>query len=1065
MKKKAYLKDCRKMFKNNFTRFISIVLIIILGTAFFVGMNAVAPAMEDDAEKYMKENNIFDISLSSNLGYKEEDIEKFKEDADVKEIQGVFLYDVLTLYDKKDVTLRLFSSDKESDINKSKILDGRNIEKDNECLICSRLKDMYGYNIGDKIKVYRTDDTNLDDYIKYTEYEIVGVAQNPAYISKFYGNTTLLTGELNSYIIVDKQVFNMKDYTTVYIKLDIDENINKFSDEYKKELEDKLDKIKSIDKEIAQNKFDKLYKEKEKEVLDYASQIEKTEQYIEKLYSKINASQKEIDDNIVNVSKAVSQYYHSEKIYIKMLERKNTLFNLYSDLDTSKIQKSNLEKDINTLKPKVINLRNELESLNYKIEKNLYELYSLNDEETRFVEINKELNEMYYEYNSKNNEYKNLNTQYENKLQQYENTKENVSNIESQIKEKQLKLYNSFTALEDLIGGINNPELVKSVQIIKTSQEKLNDKIEQLDSKNIKPKIQNAKEELAKASEELNQFKIVETITPLYENTGFKSLKEDLSKIAIMGKIFPVMFFVVAALVTITTISRMIEKDRSSLGTLKALGYKKTTIMTRYIIYSLSAAILGTLIGALIGSILIVQILFVSYGSLYDLPDLETNINILYTSVSLIIALISTVLVTVILTLKALKENAAELMRPKTVKKVKGIFLEKIPFIWKNLSFLFKICFRNIFRYKQRLLMTIIGIAGCTALIYSGLGLQSSINEISDKQFKDIRKLSLEVYLQKELEEEKVNEIKDFIKEQEYIKDLTPIMQKTFTVGANENKKDVFYIVADANEIHKYIGLQTRNSQEEIELNDDGVILTEKLANILEIKVGEKIKIIVADGIESTVKVIGITENYLYNYVYMTPKMYERVYGNNIQYNAFFANVNKELSDDEEVKLANKLKENENISAIIIEKNLNKEFQTSLTSLMSIVILFVGCASLLSFTVLINLNNINIEERTRELSTIKLLGFYKKELESYVFRENIILTILGTVLGLGLGIGILGHIIQSAEVETIFLSKDISIINLGIASLMTLLFTLITNWIMKKKLKNINMIDSLKSVE
>ncbi len=240
-------------------------------------------AIKTTVEKYMKENNIFDISLSSNLGYKEEDIEKFKEDADVKEIQGVFLYDVLTLYDKKDVTLRLFSSDKESDINKSKILDGRNIEKDNECLICSRLKDMYGYNIGDKIKVYRTDDTNLDDYIKYTEYEIVGVAQNPAYISKFYGNTTLLTGELNSYIIVDKQVFNMKDYTTVYIKLDIDENINKFSDEYKKELEDKLDKIKSIDKEIAQNKFDKLYKEKEKEVLDYASQIEKTEQYIEKL--------------------------------------------------------------------------------------------------------------------------------------------------------------------------------------------------------------------------------------------------------------------------------------------------------------------------------------------------------------------------------------------------------------------------------------------------------------------------------------------------------------------------------------------------------------------------------------------------------------------------------------------------------------------------------------------------------------------------------------------------------------------------------------------------------------
>lgn len=531
-----------------------------------------------------------------------------------------------------------------------------------------------------------------------------------------------------------------------------------------------------------------------------------------------------------------------------------------------------------------------------------------------------------------------------------------------------------------------------------------------------------------------------------------------------MGRIFPVMFFVVAALVTITTITRMIEEDRKNIGTLKALGYSKKTIISRYILYSLAAAIMGVLLGTIIGSTLIVQILFVSYSSLYDLPNLKTTINLYYTGISLLISLIATVFVTIIITSKSLKENAASLMRPKATKEGKNILLERIPFLWKRFDFLFKICFRNIFRYKRRLLMTLVGIAGCTALIYAGLGLQSAINGIGEKQFKDIRKLSMEVYFQKEINGEDLKQVEEHIKNQKYVKDITPVSQQTLTVEANDNTKDVFYIGISGEEINKYMGLQERKTQEKIELNDNGVVITEKLANILEVKVGEKIKII--DGsVNASVKVTGITENYLYNYVYLTPKMYERIYGREIKYNEMFVNLTEDLSEDEEVELGNKLKENDKIASTVLQKNLNKEFQTSLGSLMTIVILFIGCASLLSFTVLINLNNINIEERKRELATIKLLGFYKKELESYVFRENIILTIFGTILGLGLGMGILGIIIQSAEVETIFLAKDINIINLGVSSVITICFTLITNFLMKKKIKNINMIDSLKSIE
>ena len=564
--------------------------------------------------------------------------------------------------------------------------------------------------------------------------------------------------------------------------------------------------------------------------------------------------------------------------------------------------------------------------------------------------------------------------------------------------------------------------------------------------------------------DELNKFKVVSEETPLYENSGFKSLKEDLKKIAIMGKIFPVMFFVIAALVTITTITRMIEEDRKNIGTLKALGYSKRTIISRYIIYSMLAGVLGTVLGTAIGSTLIVEILFISYSSLYDLPNLVFNINWNYTLISLGISLISTAVVATIITMKEIKENTAELMRPKTATTGKSILLEKIPFIWKKLDFLFKICFRNIFRYKRRLLMTLVGIAGCTALIYAGLGLQSSINSISNKQFKDIRKLSMEIYLQGDVNSEEVTEIEEFIKKQNHIKEVTPVSQKSFTVQANGNSKDVFYIAISGEEVDKYIGLDNRKTKEKIELNDEGVVLTEKLANILETDVGGKIEITDGD-VKTSVKVIGITENYLYNYVYFTPNVYERIYGKDIAYNEIFANTTEELAEEEEVNLADALKQNEKIASTVLEKNLEGEFKTSLGSLMSIVILFIGCASILSFTVLVNLNNINIEERKRELATIKLLGFYQKELESYVFRENLILTILGTIFGLILGMGILGIVIQAAEVETIFLVKDINLINLLISTIITISFTLITNLFMKKKIKNINMIDSLKSIE
>lgn len=1062
--KKAYFKDSKKMFKNNLVRFISIVLIIMLGTAFFIGMNSVSPAMEQVALKYIKEQNISDISLASSLGYKEEDIEKFKQNEHVTEVKGEYTYDALTSFGEKDIVVRFSGINDDSEINKNDISEGRTVENDNECLISSRLNTMYDYEIGDKIKVYRKDDTDLEDYLKYTEFEIVGITRNPIYLSKFYGNTTLLTGELNGYIMIKEEAFNLEEYTTVNIKLDIDENINKFSDEYKEKNSEILKEIEEINNNISTEKYNEVYEEYDKKINEAEEAIKKVEQALDGMQLNITKSQLQINQEIVNISANIATYYNSNNLYEKNLERANSISNSYANLDELKDKKESLDDACSELKYKTINLKSELEELENKIDKNLYEIYALNNEELKFVNLNKENNKLYYEYNQKNSEYESISKEYEAKTQELEETNKSIEDTNAQIDNLQNELYSAFNGQTDLTYGVGNQNLILQAEGIKQGIEDLNQAKNGLEEQNAEEKIQNAKKLLNDKKDELNKFKVVSEETPLYENSGFKSLKEDLKKIAIMGKIFPVMFFVIAALVTITTITRMIEEDRKNIGTLKALGYSKKTIISRYIIYSMLAGVLGTVLGTAIGSTLIVEILFISYSSLYDLPNLVFNINWNYTLISLGISLISTAVVATIITMKEIKENTAELMRPKTATTGKSILLEKIPFIWKKLDFLFKICFRNIFRYKKRLLMTLVGIAGCTALIYAGLGLQSSINSISNKQFKDIRKLSMEIYLQGDVNSEEVTEIEEFIKKQNHIKEVTPVSQKSFTVQANGNSKDVFYIAISGEEADKYIGLDNRKTKEKIELNDEGVVLTEKLANILEIDVGGKIEITDGD-VKTSVKVIGITENYLYNYAYFTPNVYERIYGKDIAYNEIFANTTEELSEEEDVELADALKQNEKIASTVLEKNLEGEFKTSLGSLMSIVILFIGCASILSFTVLVNLNNINIEERKRELATIKLLGFYQKELESYVFRENIILTILGTIFGLILGMGILGIVIQAAEVETIFLVKDINLINLLISTIITISFTLITNLFMKKKIKNINMIDSLKSIE
>ena len=1062
--KSAYLKDSKKMFKNNIGRFCSIVLIIMLGTSFFIGMNAISPEMKKTAEKYMKDKNIYDYALESNLGYKKEDVKKFEDIKNIEKAQGVYSYDALASFDQKDIVVRVSSMNSDIKMNENYIEDGRKIEKDNECYISTRLKQMYNYDIGKKIKVYRKDKDNINDALKITEFEIVGIVKNPIYLSTFYGTTQLLTGELNSFLFVKEEAFKMKDYTTVYLKSDIDENIKRFSSKYKKENKKILKDIEKVNKNIAKSKFDKIINDNSKKIAEAEGKIKSVEDSINEKYLILKNSQLQINKAITSISYYVAKYYKSENIYNRYKEKEVNLSNLYTNISNLSGEKHRLETRNEELKKYLNVLKTEINDIQNGVEKNLYEIYNLEDESNKFVDLSKKNYQLNNEYIQKNTQYQNLNAEYESNKQKIQDTNKKLENFEEQKNRLQNELYVSFDSLQDLIDNIGDNNLKYQFSQVRSGKEELNKAKTEFTNQNIDEKIKNAKKEIDDKKEELNKFKYVIATTPLYESSGFKALKEDIAKMSLMGKIFPVVFFIVATLVTITTITRMIEEDRKNIGVFKALGYRKEIIVRRYLIYSLLAGLIGALLGTIIGSLVILDVLYVSYGDMYDLPELSNKFNLFYIMISFIVSLLSTVLVTWIVTIKALKEKTADLLRPQIRTTRKEILLEKIPFLWNKCSFLYKICFRNIFRYKKRLFMTLIGIAGCTALIYAGLGLQSAVNSIGNIQFSKVRPVDIEIYLNGELEPKEVEELEKDIRQKQHIKETTPVRQQSITAKANNYSKDVFYIAVSSKEIGKYMNLKNRKTSETIKLDDEGVILTEKLAILLDVQVDDKITV-KDGGVDATLKVTGITENYLYNYIFFTPNVYERIYGKEIKYNEVFVNTSKELTEKEEIDLSDKLKENDKIASMSFRDNLEKEFKTSLSGLMIIVILFIGCASLLSFTVLVNLNNINIEERKRELSTIKLLGFYEKELESYVFRENIILTILGTLLGLILGMGILGVIIQAAEVETIFLVKDINYINLVVSIVITILFTLITNFAMRKKIKNIDMIDSLKSIE
>lgn len=547
---------------------------------------------------------------------------------------------------------------------------------------------------------------------------------------------------------------------------------------------------------------------------------------------------------------------------------------------------------------------------------------------------------------------------------------------------------------------------------------------------------------------------------------SFRDYESSANRMKAIATVFPLFFIIVAGLVCLTTMTRMVEEERGLIGTYKALGYGKATIALKYVIYAFLASLTGAVIGCAAGLRLFPYIIYESWNIIYQMPAIKYASHTILS----VVAVASLILVTLIATLYScyneLSEVPSALMRPKAPKNGKKILLEHT-FIWKHLSFTKKVTMRNIFLYKKRFFMTVIGIAGCGALITAGFGIKDSVQSIIDNQYGQIIHYDNILVFNKNADSDARNNLSDKISSDEYYK--SSLMDYAYTAevkipGSSDDYSTEITVVNDTSAYMDYVTFRTRRSKKTIELDDSGVIISEKLAKDLNVKEGDNVLIHDEDNKQATVKVSGVMEMYINNYIFMTSEYYSQVFGYTPDNNRILGILTSDGDDIQSVIGDRYLTDNNVKSLTFVKANITR-FENMIQSLDLVTWVLIISAGMLAFVVLYNLTNVNISERIREIATIKVLGFYDREVGEYVYRENIILTLIGGVFGLLLGMALHAYIMTTIELDGVMFGTKINISSFLISYGITILFSLLINIFMYPSLKKIPMVESLKSVE
>lgn len=1053
--------------KKSFGRYFAILAIIALGVAFFSGLKITQSVMVHSADVYLKDLQFYDYRLVSTLGFTEENVEALAEKEDVRAAEGAISAEVLYKDAGENERVIKMHSITEK-VNKLKLVAGEMPQSADECVVDSVLFSEDA--IGSKLVLSENNTTDDLDKFAYKEYTITGLVQSPCYIQFERGNTSIGNGRISGFAYILKDGFAVDYDTEIYIKFDEDYDI--YSDEYDSYMDAKEADWEAYTKEQADIRYEKIVKDAQDELDEKKEELEEkraeAEAELESAKQQLTDGETEISDGKNQIASAKTELSAKAS---ELQSGKDALSSKAAELESASQQisgqesalaakKAEYEQGLNAYlaaKQQVTDQRNSLEAAKAQLMENTpgYEemLAQIEAGLTEVAGAEAELNAKNAELEAAAGQLSSAESQLAAAKQQIEDGKNALAAAEAELTDGENQLAAAKEQIEEKEDQLEAAETELADGLLQY-QEKQSEFDEQM---------QDADDQIADAQSKIDEIEKPETyVLDRNTNVGYVCLKNDSGVVKGIANVFPVFFFLVAALICMTTMNRMVEEQRTQIGVLKALGFSEGKIMGKYLFYSGSAAISGTLIGYVLGIHFFPLVIITAYGIVYKMGGIYYVSDLPLALVSLTVAVLCSAGTTWLSCHKELKEVAADLMRPKAPKAGKRVFLEHVPFIWKRLKFLQKVSVRNIVRYKKRFFMMVIGISGCTALLVMGFGVRDSVVAVADQQYEEIQLYDIGVTLKAgKMPGEADLKSLDSVLEKENAAGMYA-MEKTIDLVTDKGTKSIHMVaVENPDEVGDFISLHTKK-QEPIAYPKEGeAVLSKKVAETYAVKKGDTILLRDSDNNEMHLKVTGICENHIYNYVYIAPESYEKQIGDVV-----FKNVYVRLPDASDIhEVSAALMKADGVTAVTVNSDMLSRISQMMSCMNYIVIIIIICAGALAFIVLYNLNNINITERVREIATIKVLGFYPKETASYVFRENMVLTAIGCGLGLILGKWFHRFVMGEIQIDMVSFNVQINAVSYLFSVLLTMGFAWIVNCMMTGKLERINMAESLKSID
>lgn len=1010
MVKRILWKDIRQTLSGSIGRFVSIVCLMALGSFALVGLKVAGPDMQATGAEFYGRNNLADVTVVSTYGLSEDDKDVIGRADGVRGIEYGYFKDVVIK--GTDSSMRVFS--KPEYISTYDVVEGRMPKRQGEIVL--DLNQRSAFAVGSTLDVTEKADISGSTVLRHHRFEVVGFVRASEIVSGLnMGQSTSGSGTLTSYAVAMPSEFDSEVTMIARIVYNDTEHLNYWTDDYR----------------------DRIQKHKDQLVKLLAGQPEARESSIrEQQQEKIDQARQQVKDSEQQLDDARTQL----ELTKTMLDQAAAMLNKMERVGTTGAVYEQLKQRYETV----------LGQYNTSVQ---------------------EYNERLEEYNNGLQQYQDGVNQLEQGSQEYQNNADNLAQASNLIANKQAQLGQvASQAGSTAVDGAE--QLIEGQRSIEKAEEEYESKLAEFNSN--KPKAEKKIAE-AKTRIELAQEQADNLTVPAYSvsgrregltSQGYRVYMVIVNIIGKLANIFPIFLYFVAALVTFTTMGRMVDEERTNSGTLKALGYTNGDVMLKFTVYGFTASTIGTVIGVLAGHTVLPLIVEHAYSSGFTMPSIKLGFHPWVTLVSFLLAWMSAVVPTWIVASRELREKPAALLLSKPPAKGSKIFLERVTPIWNRLNFTRKVTARNIFRYKMRMLMTIFGVCGAVSLLTAGLGVQASIGQIGERQFDELIHYDLIAVEQSSTNSAQIDELKKALNKDSVSSSIAAHYEElSKTSGKNSDKQQITLLATDdAYNFGTYLTLRDRSSHEKRIMVNDGAIISERLSEMLHVSVGDSFSVTDAGGVERTVKVSGICEMYIGHFVFMNAQCYEKMFGTDYSENSYMVRLKDSSVANAERQGARlmKLSAVQSVVQNTTQKNMVSTIVESLNQIMEVLIIV---AVMLAVVILYNLTNLNVSERIRELSTIKVLGFHTNETTMYIYRETMLLSGLGILAGYGFGAWLHGYIVTEVPPDEVMFDPALGWKAFVVPLLVVGVVLAVLGWVVYRRLKTVDMLAALKSVE